>query len=124
MVERQRWLFEATFSRSAKLRQADHRISDNAGALLLREVDHRLALTADPAVKLAVWDRPGLSPRKTRSRRSHKDLRRVATGGIFCYPGLMNTIIDLFRNLWKSIGCIGELLGYLLRSVSATTSGL
>jgi hypothetical protein len=104
MGERQGWLFEPTFNRSVKLRQADHRISDNAGALLLREIDHRLALTADlaaqltdprdgdriryqqvellrqhlyalalghvhqddqdilahdPAVKLAVWDRPG-----------------------------------------------------------------
>jgi hypothetical protein len=28
--------------------QADSRISDNAGALLLREVDHRLGLTAAP----------------------------------------------------------------------------
>jgi len=27
----------------------------------------------------------------------------------------MNTIIDLFRNLWNAMGCIGELLGYLLR---------
>jgi hypothetical protein len=104
MGERQAWLFEPTFNRSVKLRQADHRISDNAGAILLREVDHRLGLTADlaaeladprapnriryqqvellrqhlyglalghvhqddqdllahdPAVKLAVWDRPG-----------------------------------------------------------------
>jgi len=104
MGERQGWLFEPTFNRSVKLRQVDHRISDNAGAILLREVDHRLGLTADlaaeladprdpdriryqqvellrqhlyglalghvhqddqdllahdPAVKLAVWDRPG-----------------------------------------------------------------
>jgi len=104
MGRRQGWLFEPTLNRSAKLRQADHRISDNAGALLRREVDHRLALTADlaaeltdprdpdriryqqvelrrqhlyalplghvqqddqdilahdPAVRLAVWDRPG-----------------------------------------------------------------
>jgi hypothetical protein len=40
MGERQAWLFEPTFNRSVKLRQADHRISDNAGALLLREIDH------------------------------------------------------------------------------------
>lgn len=104
MGERHGWLYEPTFNRSVKLRQADHRISDNAGALLLREFDHRLGLTADlaaelsdprnpdriryqqvellrqhlyalalghvhqddhdaiahdPAVKLAVWDRPG-----------------------------------------------------------------
>ena len=31
----------------------------------------------------------------------------------------MNTIIDLLRNLWYLIGCIGELLGYVLRFVSA-----
>ncbi len=104
MGERHGWLFEPAFNRSVKLRQADHRISDNAGAIPLREIDHRLALTADlaaelidprhpdrirysqvelirqhlyglalghvhqddqdtlahdPAVKLAVWDRPG-----------------------------------------------------------------
>jgi len=53
MGERQGWLFETTFNRSIKLRQADSRISDNAGAVLLREVDHRLALTADLAAELA-----------------------------------------------------------------------
>jgi len=46
------WLFEPTFNRSIKLRQADHRISDNAGMLLLREIDHRLGLTADLAAGL------------------------------------------------------------------------
>ena len=104
MGERQGWLFEPTFNRAVKVRQADSRISDNAGAVLIRECDHRLGLTADlagrivdprdpgrqrytqtellrqhlyaltlgqvyqddhdrlahdPAVKLAVWDRPG-----------------------------------------------------------------
>ena len=52
MGERQGWLFEPTFNRSIKLRQADPRISDNAGSLLLREVDHRLGLTADLAAEL------------------------------------------------------------------------
>jgi hypothetical protein len=52
MGERHGWLFEPTFNRSVKLRQADHRISDNAGALLLREIDHRLGLTADLAAEL------------------------------------------------------------------------
>jgi len=46
-------LFELTFNRSIKLRQADPRISSNAGALLLREVDHRLGLTADLAAELS-----------------------------------------------------------------------
>lgn len=42
-------LFEPTFNRSIKLRQADPRITSDAGTLLLREVDHRLGLTADLA---------------------------------------------------------------------------
>ena len=46
MGERHGWLFEPTFNRSIKLRQADPRITSDAGALLLREVDHRLGLTA------------------------------------------------------------------------------
>ena len=41
--------FEATFNQSIKLRQADPRITSDAGAILLREVDHRLGLTADLA---------------------------------------------------------------------------
>jgi hypothetical protein len=52
MGERQGWLFEPTFNRSIKLRQADFRISDNPVALLLREVDHRLGFTADLAAGL------------------------------------------------------------------------
>jgi hypothetical protein len=31
----------------------------------------------------------------------------------------MNTIIDLFRNLWNTLACIGVLLGYVMRFVSA-----
>jgi len=122
MGERHGWLFEPTFNRSVKLRQADHRISDNAGALLLREVDHRLALTADlaaeltdprrpdriryqqvellrqhlyglalghvhqddhdilahdPAVKLAVWDRPGQAVLDERLASQPSDWRLV-----------------------------------------------
>ena len=53
MGERQGWLFEPTFNRSIKLRHADTRITSDAGALLLREVDHRLGLTADLAAELA-----------------------------------------------------------------------
>jgi len=62
MGERHGWLFEPTFNRSIKLRHADPRISDNAGALLLREVDHRLGLTADLAAEL----RDGRNPARTR----------------------------------------------------------
>jgi len=47
MGERQGWLLEASFNRSIKVRQADPRISSDAGLLLLREADHRLGLTAD-----------------------------------------------------------------------------
>lgn len=45
-------LFEPTFNRSIKLRQADPRITSDAGSILLREVDHRLGLTADLAAGL------------------------------------------------------------------------
>jgi len=47
------WLFEPTFNRAIKLRQADPRITSDAGALLLREADHRLGLTADLAAQLS-----------------------------------------------------------------------
>jgi len=33
--------------------------------------------------------------------------------GFVCYQGRMNTVIDLFGDLWNALGCIGELLGYL-----------
>jgi len=104
MGEAHAWLFEPSFNRSIKVRQADPRITSNAGAVIFREVDHRLGLIADlaaaltdprdhkrvrytlaellrqhlyaltlgyahqddqdtlahdPAMKLAVWDRPG-----------------------------------------------------------------
>jgi len=52
MRECQGWLFEPTYNRSIKLRQADCRITSNAGAVLLREADHRLGLTADLAEEL------------------------------------------------------------------------
>ena len=52
------WLFEPEFNRAIKLRQADPRITSNAGALLLREVDHRLGLTADLAAQLTDPRRP------------------------------------------------------------------
>ncbi len=52
------WLFEPTFNRAIKLRQADPRITSNAGALLLREADHRLGLTADLAARLLDPRRP------------------------------------------------------------------
>ena len=52
MGERHGWLFEPTSNRSIHLRQAEPRITSDAGALLLREVDHRLGLTADLAAGL------------------------------------------------------------------------
>jgi hypothetical protein len=52
------WLFEPTFNRAIKLRQADPRITSDAGALLLRETDHRLGLTADLAAQLTDHRRP------------------------------------------------------------------
>lgn len=44
--------FEPTFNQSIKLRQADPRVTSDAGAILLREIDHRLGLTADLAAAL------------------------------------------------------------------------
>jgi hypothetical protein len=52
MGEGQGRLFDLTVNRSIKLRQADPRITSDAGALLLREVDPRLGLTADLAGQL------------------------------------------------------------------------
>jgi hypothetical protein len=52
------WLFEPEFNRAIKLRQADPRITSNAGAFLLREADHRLGLTADLAAQLSDPRRP------------------------------------------------------------------
>ncbi|MEP0845259.1 MAG: transposase [Phycisphaerae bacterium] len=52
------WLFEPTFNRAIKLRQADPRITSDAGALLLRKADHRLGLTADRAAQLTDHRRP------------------------------------------------------------------
>jgi hypothetical protein len=40
---------EPTFNQTIKLRQADPRITSDAGAILPREIDHRLGLTADLA---------------------------------------------------------------------------
>lgn len=104
MSEGQLLLFEPTFNRSVKVRSRDDRLTSDAGALLLREADHRLGLIEslaseihdprdpakirykivellrerlyalalgydaaddldlmahDPAMKAAVWDRPG-----------------------------------------------------------------
>jgi hypothetical protein len=53
MGEGHGWLFEPTFNRSIKLRQADPRITSDAGAFLLREADHRLGVTADLAAQLS-----------------------------------------------------------------------
>ena len=52
MGEAHGWLFEPSFNRSIKVRQADPRLTSNAGALLLREGDQRLGLTADLAARL------------------------------------------------------------------------
>ena len=60
----------------------------------------------------------GLSSRIVWSRRCHKDLRQVAIEGFIGYPRRMNTVIGLFGSLWNALGCVGELLGYLLRFVS------
>jgi len=77
--------------------------------LILRRLHHRLK---------RLHQNCELSPRIIRSLRCHKDLWQVAIVGFVCYQGRMNTIIYLFLNPWNAMGCIGELLGYLLRFVS------
>ena len=104
MGEAQPNIFEPDFNRSIKVQAVDQRLTSHAGAILLRDFDHRLALTEsladqlidprrqdriryqvvellreriyamalgeshqddldrlahDPAIKMAVWDRPG-----------------------------------------------------------------
>lgn len=104
MGEASGWLFEPEFNRAIKVCEQDQRITSDAGALLLREADHRLGLVGslaermvdprdpdnvrytlvellrerlyvlgqgyaaqddvdrlahDPALRMAVWDRPG-----------------------------------------------------------------
>ena len=44
--------FEPTFNRSIKVRSRDDRITSNAGALLLREADHRLGLVESLARRI------------------------------------------------------------------------
>ena len=41
------------------------------------------------------------------------DLRFVAGSSGFCYQGGMDTVINLLRDLWNALRCVGELLGYL-----------
>jgi len=79
MGERQGWLFEPTFNRSIKLRQADPRISDNAGALLLRELDHRLGLTSDLTAEL-VDPRDPARTRYTQTELLRQHLYALAIG--------------------------------------------
>jgi hypothetical protein len=63
-------VFAPTFNQSIKVRQADSRVSSDAGAILLREADHRLGLTADLAAGL-------IDPRDpSRSRYTHAELLR------------------------------------------------
>ena len=52
MGEEQGWLLGASFNRSIKVREADPRLSDNGGVLLVREADHQLGLTAGLAEQL------------------------------------------------------------------------
>lgn len=52
MSEEKPVLFEPSFNRAVKVRSRDQRISSDAGALLLREVDHRLGLIESLASEL------------------------------------------------------------------------
>ena len=47
MSEAQRCLFTPSFNRAIKIRQRDSRLTSHAGAIILREADHRLGLIPD-----------------------------------------------------------------------------
>jgi hypothetical protein len=81
MGESHGWLFEHTFNRSIKLRQADPRISDNAGTLLMREADHRLGLTTDLAGQLTD-DRDPQHVRYTQVELLRQHLYALALGSV------------------------------------------
>jgi len=83
MGESTGWLFELTFNRSVKLRQADVRITSDAGALLLREVDHRLGLTADLAGQLSD-PRDPRHIRYTQTELLRQHLYGLALGYVHC----------------------------------------
>ena len=51
-------LFEPSFNRAIKVKSRDQRLSSDAGALLLREADHRLGLTASLVSRLHDPRRP------------------------------------------------------------------
>jgi hypothetical protein len=52
MGEAKAWLGQPSFNRSVKLKAGDDRLTSDAGALLLREADHRLGLVASLAERL------------------------------------------------------------------------
>jgi hypothetical protein len=52
MGENEKLLFEPTFNRAVKVRGGQDRLTSDAGMLLLREADHRLALTQSLAAQL------------------------------------------------------------------------
>lgn len=58
MGEAQPNLFEPTFNRSIKIQATDHRITSNAGVMLLREVDQRLNLCVGIAENIQDPRRP------------------------------------------------------------------
>ena len=58
MGERSRPLFEPDFNRSVKVVATDERLTSDAGALMLREADHRLGLTESLAARLEDPRRP------------------------------------------------------------------
>ncbi len=59
MGEAQPNIFEPDFNRSIKVKAVDGRLTSHAGAVLLRDFDHRLALTESLADRLidAVWSK-------------------------------------------------------------------
>ena len=79
MGECQGWLFEASFNRSIKVREADPRITSNAGLVLLREADHRLGLTEDLGSQLTDPRDPNTT-RYIQTELLHQHLYALALG--------------------------------------------
>ena len=52
MSEAAQPLFEPSFNRAVKIRSRDHRLTSDAGVLLLREADSRLGLTESLAARI------------------------------------------------------------------------
>ena len=72
MGEPQGCLFKVTYNRSVKVRQVDSRITSNAGAVPVREMEQRLGLMADVAAE--IHRRTGLEGTNLAAERMLRDV--------------------------------------------------